>query len=92
MRVRFNGMEGCIHKTAVEEQKVTLSSLNISEGSSATEDEVSLAGKGFNPEVEEAYQNENPEVNFETVDRIESYSLSEQEQFVFIERGELNLP
>ena len=92
LRVRFNGMEGCIHKSAVEQQKVTLSALNLSEGSSATEDEVSLAGKGFNSEVEEAYQNENPEVSFETVDRIESYSLSEQEQVVFIERGELNLP
>ena len=92
LRVRFNGMAGCIHKSAVEQQKVTLSALNLGEGSSATEDEVSLAGKGFNPEVEEAYQNENPEVSFETVDRIESYSLSEQEQVVFIEKGELNLP
>jgi hypothetical protein len=92
LRVRFNGMEGCIHKSAVQEQKVTLSALNLGEGSSATEDEVSLAGKGFNPEVEEAYQNENPEVSFETVDRIESYSLSDQEQVVFIEKGELNLP
>jgi hypothetical protein len=92
LRVRFNGMEGCIHKSAVEQKKVTLSGLKLGEGSSATEDEVSLAGKGFNPEVEEAYQNENPEISFEAVDRIESYSLSEEEQVAFIEKGELNLP
>jgi len=90
--VRFNGIEGCIHKSAVEQQKITLSDLNLGGESSTTEDEVALAGKGFNPEVEEAYQGENPELSFETVDRIESYSLTEGKQIAFIEKGELNLP
>ena len=92
LQVRFNGIEGCIHKSAVEQQKITLSDLNLGRKSSTTEDEVALAGKGFNPEVEEAYQGENPELSFETVDRIESYSLTEGKQIAFIEGGELNLP
>jgi hypothetical protein len=92
LKVRFDGIEGCIHKTAVEQQKVTLSDINLGGSSSTTEDEVALAGKGFNPEVEEAYQDDNPELRFETVDRIEAFSLTEGQQIVFIEEGRLNLP
>jgi hypothetical protein len=92
MKVRFDGVEGCIHKSAVEQQKVTLSDLDLGGGSSATEDEVALAGKGFNPQVEEAYRDENPELRFETVDRIEARTLTEGQHVVFIEEGRLNLP
>jgi hypothetical protein len=91
-RVRYNGIEGCIHKSAVEQQKVALSDLKLGGKSSTTKDEVALAGKGFNPDVEEAYEDENPELSFKTVDSIEAYSLTEEKQVQFIEEGALNLP
>jgi len=91
-RVRFNGVEGCIHKSAVEQQKITLADIGLGEKRSASEDEVALAGKGFNPQVEDAYKGENPELAYQSVDQVEAYAVPEQRQIAFIEEGRLNLP
>jgi hypothetical protein len=91
-RVRFNDVEGCIHKSAVEQQKISLAGLKIGGGGTASEDEVALAGKGFNPQVEEAYKSENPELAYQSVDQVEAYAVEVKRQITFIEEGRLNLP
>lgn len=91
-RVRFKDVEGCIHKSAVEKPKIALADLGIGDKKSTTEDEVALAGKGFNPQVEDAYKDKNPEISFQQVDSIEAYGIPEEKQIEFIEEGELNLP
>jgi uncharacterized protein YraI len=93
LRVSFRGKRGCIHKSAVEEKKVGLSGLlgGLTTGET-TEDEVSLAGKGFNPQVEDSYKRQNPELQFKTVDRIEGFGVSNAELRGFMEEGGLRLP
>jgi hypothetical protein len=91
-RVRFNDLEGCIHKTAVQKQQFKLVQLEGSGSGSATEDEVALAGKGFNPQVESEYKAKNPELQFHLVDEIEAFQVPENEQVEFIQEGELNIP
>ena len=90
--VKFKNIEGCIHKSAVQKQTFKFTDLGLGESKSATEDEVALAGKGFNPEVEDAYKKENPELKFELVDTIEGIDIPEEKYIDFIEEGELNLP
>ncbi len=90
-RVKFRNIRGCIHKGAVTEKSVSLSGVSGT-GSSASADEVSLAGKGFNPEVERSYRNKHPELNFRTVDGIEQYKISEEALRKFIRNGDLNQP
>jgi len=90
-QVSFKGVQGCIHKTAVEKKSISLSKLVGSGGQSTSGEEVALAGKGFNPQVEAAYKGQNPSLNFQAVERIENYRVSENELLNFIERGKLNL-
>lgn len=89
--VNFKGVQGCIHKSAVEKKSVSLTNLGSSGGQSASGDEVALAGKGFNPQVEASYKTQNPNLNFQAVNRIENYNVSENELMNFIESGKLNL-
>lgn len=91
LKVRSKNIKGCIHKNAVTEKQVELSGTS-SKGSSASGDEVALAGKGFNPEVERSYRSKHPELDFRTVDSIEGYGVSDRTLESFISRGGLNLP
>jgi len=97
-RARAKGVDGCIHKTAVQKSNVSLSGLKAGEkqtsqgGHSATESEVSLAGKGFTQEVEDELRSENPEMKFDLVEKIEQYEVSEYDLFEFITKGRLLFP
>jgi len=91
-RASFKGIEGCIHKNAIEEKSFNLSGISGTEKRSATNTEVALAGKGFNPQVESSYRRSHPEMNLRAVDLIEGYTVSETELLDFIIKGGLNRP
>lgn len=91
-RVKFKNTQGCIHKSAIEEKTFKISGLLGSRSQSATSDEVSLAGKGFNPQVENSYKKKHSDLDFRTIDRIGEFTVSEGEIQSFIESGGLNLP
>lgn len=90
-QVKFGTTQGCIHKSAVEKKSFSLTKLVGSDKESTSGEEVALAGKGFNPQVEAAYKRQNPELNFGAVDKIEGYKVSESALIKFIESGKLNL-
>jgi replication initiation and membrane attachment protein DnaB len=90
-QVSFKGTQGCIHKSAVEKKSISLSKISGSESQSTSGDEVALAGKGFNPQVESAYKRANPGLNFQAVNTIENYRVSENKLINFIQGGKLNL-
>ena len=90
-QVSFKGSQGCIHKSAVEKKSISLSKITGSGSQSAAGEEVALAGKGFNPQVESAYKRQNPSLNFQAVNTIENYGVSENELINFIQGGKLNL-
>ena len=91
-RVRFENTDGCIHKSAVE--KKTFGLLDLMGPSEAGADEVALAGKGFNPQVEQSFREENQatESHYLTLDRIERYHIPPENLEQFIRQGGLNLP
>lgn len=91
-RVKFKGVKGCIHKSAIEEKTFRFTGLSGSQAHPASGDEVSLAGKGFNPQVESSYKSKHPELDFKTVDRIGEYKITEEGIKSFIKNGGLNLP
>ena len=61
-----------------------------SSGTSATAQEVALAGKGFNQEVENAYRSEG-NLDYAEVDRMEAQRLSVEELFDFLMQGRLSM-
>jgi hypothetical protein len=91
-KVRYKNIKGCVHKSAVSETKVSLSGVKSSKSSSASEEEVALAGKGFNPQVEDSYKRKHAELDFTKVDRIEKFKIPDDELIIFIKNGGLDQP
>lgn len=79
---------GYIHASAVTERKVKLGSAD-SVGGSASSEEVTLAGKGFNAQVEKSYGDKNGSANFAAVNAMERRSVAEGPLFEFLRAGGL---
>ncbi|GBU26598.1 hypothetical protein R84B8_00108 [Treponema sp. R8-4-B8] len=59
--------------------------------STATAKEVSIAGKGFNQEVENSYKNQKSNLNYADVDRAEAIKSREDDVKRFLEEGRLRM-
>jgi len=57
--------------------------------STATAREVALAGKGFTQEVEKSYKDQQKNLNFADVDKIEAINVKEADLKRFLEEGQL---
>lgn len=85
----YKTKSGYIHASAVTERKVRLGSAD-SVGGGTSAEEITLAGKGFNAQVEKAYGDKNgAEVNFGAVNAMERRSVSEAALFDFLRAGGL---
>lgn len=79
---------GYIHQSAVTTKSVKVGS-ESSVGGGATADEVTLAGKGFNSQVEKSYGGKHPEANFAGVDAMERRTTSDDALQRFLRSGGL---
>ncbi len=79
---------GYIHQSAVTAKKVKVSASG-SVGGGASADEVTLAGKGFNSQVEQSYGGKHPEADFAGVDAMEKRSVSDDAVLRFMGEGGL---
>jgi hypothetical protein len=85
----YKTSSGYLHSSAVTMKKVKLGSAD-SVGGSASADEVTLAGKGFNAQVEKSYGDKNgAAVNFSAVNAMERRSVAEGPLFDFLRAGGL---
>ena len=85
----YKTSSGYIHASAVTEKKVHLGSSD-SVGGSASAEEVTLAGKGFNAQVEKSYGAKSGGItNFGAVNAMERRSVSEASLFDFLRAGGL---
>lgn len=94
-KVRFKTVQGCIHKTGVEKKTVsTAGSFFPRKSSGVSESEASLAGKGFNLQVESSYKQKHPEMKYNLVDYVEKLDtqVSDKDFAQFITRGGLKQP
>lgn len=89
--VSAKGVNGCIHKSAVESRSFAASGRKASTGGTSA-DEVSLAGKGFNPQVEAGYRKSGKDLNYAAVDEISRISVSEKSLESFVLQGGLVQP
>ncbi|MBI5592221.1 MAG: SH3 domain-containing protein [Deltaproteobacteria bacterium] len=85
------GQSGWIHSSALTEKEIVLRAGDANVQKSASQREIALAGKGFNPEVEREYKKRNPNLDFEEIDRMEKIVVSDEEIRQFIKDGKLML-
>lgn len=89
VRVVRTGQIGWIHRSALSDKAITLKSGTLTTGSSATGDELALAGKGFNKEVEQQFRSKNPRVDFSWVNQMEHFTISDQQIQMFLKEGQV---
>jgi hypothetical protein len=88
-RVAAGSIQGWIHKSALTEKEIVFQAGAEDVERTATTDELALAGKGFNSQVEERYRTEHPELDFTWIDRMENFDASAEEVRRFLEDGKL---
>jgi hypothetical protein len=83
------GVIGWIHSSAVKPKRFTLLSMADSMRTEASADEVALAGKGFNKQVEKEYKARNPGISFALVDKMLEIEISSSSIRSFLKKGKL---
>lgn len=81
---------GWIHSSALTEKEIILRAGDANVQKTASQREIALAGKGFNPEVENEYKKRNPNLDFEWIDRMEKIVVSDEEIRQFMKDGKLS--
>lgn len=89
LKVGFEGQSvgGWIHSSALTTKKIVLRAGDQDVRRAASSDELALAGKGFNQEVEDAYRTKNPKVDFSWIDKMEKIVVSQNEMQAFLQEG-----
>ena len=90
VKVRTSGgYVGWLHSSAVSAKKFSLLAMDKSLKTEATADEVALAGKGFNKQVEDSYRAKHSGVNFFWVDKMLNIQVSPATMKQFLQAGNL---
>jgi hypothetical protein len=82
-------IKGWMHASALTEKKIVVKPGAKDVKQAASSDELTLAGKGFNEQVEKSFKSKNPKVDFSGVDRMESVTISQKEILKFVKQGQL---
>ena len=83
------GIQGWVHSSAVSSKSFDLLALGQTTKTGASAEEVALASKGFNKQVEDAYKAKHKDANFAEVDRMLRLKVTPEQLRRFLERGKL---
>ncbi len=86
-RVRIDDHEGWIHESALTRRRIELRAGDQDLSGAATQDELALAGRGFNAEVEGEFRSQHSEIDFTWVDFMETLVKQPAELVAFLEEG-----
>lgn len=83
-----SGLTGWVHSTSVT--GAVLSGGSVGSGSGeVTSDEIMLAGRGFNADMEQSYESSNPSLSFAAVDAMERIEVDPDDIYSFLVSGGL---
>ena len=83
------GGGGWVHVSALSSKKIVLDPESRDVKGSTSSEEIALAGKGFNQQVEQEYKKQNRNVDFSWVDKMEQIVIPQQESQTFLQQGGL---
>ncbi|NLB65657.1 MAG: SH3 domain-containing protein [Lentisphaerae bacterium] len=84
-----SGVTGWIHESALTPKRIVLSSGTDDARIGASGEEVALAGKGFNKEVEAEYKKQNAKLDYAWVECMLNFKIPEKELAEFLKQGGL---
>ncbi len=90
-RVSSAGTTGWLHRSAISQEDIVLRDSGRDAHIEADDEEVALAGRGFNKQVEERYRSERG-LSFKDVDQMEARRIDSRTLRTFIKNGSLTMP
>lgn len=81
------GQTGWVHNSALTKKKIVMKAGDPDAQTAASGDELALAGKGFNSEVEADFKAKNQAIDFAWVDRMETRRVSPESMQRFLAEG-----
>ena len=92
-QVRAKGLQGWMHVSALTENQISLQAGSQRAASGTSKEEMTLAGKGFNKQVEAKYKAAHKGLNYAAVNKMErSYPVSLAQLRQFVKQGGLRAP
>lgn len=85
-----SGHRGWMHRSGLTTKRIVLKAGAEDVAQAATDDELALAGKGFNQAVENAFRAKNPDLDFTWIDRMEGFAVSQEQMVRFLRDGAVN--
>jgi len=82
-------VRGWMHSASLTKNNISLQAGRSNAPLAASNDELALAGKGFNKQVESAFKAKNPKMDYAWVDRMETMKVSPEEMARFLKQGGL---
>lgn len=86
-RIRYGKTEGWMHSTLLTARTSALGAGRESVDSVASSEDLTLAGKGFNAQVEAAYRRNNRALDYATIDRMDRMVVSQPQMSRFLADG-----
>ena len=86
-RVRHGKVEGWMHGTLLSSRVTELSAGEGTVSTLASSDDLTLAGKGFNSQVESAYRKRHAALNYAAIDRMEQQVVTPKQMLGFFAEG-----
>jgi len=84
-----NGVSGWLHESALSEDELAMVSGTIDADTGASGEEIALAGKGFNDQVENEYQKKHGDLDYTWVDLMEKMVISPEQAEKFLAAGQV---
>lgn len=89
VQVPGRGIEGWMHNSALSAKKIELKAGTANVKQTASGQELALAGKGFNKQVENEFKAKHPNMDFRWIDQMERFQVTPNEMQKFLEQGGL---
>lgn len=87
MKVSAAGGSGWAHNSALSSKRIVLKSGQDTARARASSDELALAGKGFNSDVESEFKKGHRDIDFTWIDKMEKMRVSPAEMQLFLTEG-----
>ena len=83
------GSTGWLHQSALTKKVISMKAGAQDVATAASGDELALAGKGFNSDVEADFKNKNKDIDFTWIDRMEKITVSMDDITRFLNDGQV---
>ncbi|HBH86780.1 MAG TPA: SH3 domain-containing protein [Syntrophaceae bacterium] len=90
--IKGGALQGWMHTSALTTRRIALKAGQTAVRTGATQDELALAGKGFNEQVEAAFRKENRNLDYTWINRMETFKVSPDLMSNFLAQGNLVPP